>query len=133
MALYFGINLHSNNSVVSLINDNDQLICELSLQSMISRHTGLRLSSHQVKQLKHEKLAHYFEADATLFAAQQTHQLMQQLKLQIETIEDFVLARCEESEQYSRITSTPGIGKILGMTILFEIVPHRTLCTGPDG
>ncbi len=95
----------------------------LSLQSMIGRHTGLRLSSHQVKQLKREDLAHYFEADATLFAAQQTHQLMQQLKLQIETIEDYVLARCEESEQYSRITSTPGIGKILGMTILLETGP----------
>jgi len=28
MQLYCGIDLHSNNSVVSLINDEDQLICE---------------------------------------------------------------------------------------------------------
>ena len=95
----------------------------LSLQSMIGRHTGLRLSSHQVKQLKQEDLAHYFEADASLFAAQQTHQLMQQLKLQVAAIEDFVLARCQHSAHYSLITSTPGIGKILGMTILLETGP----------
>ena len=77
----------------------------LSLQSMIGRHTGLRLSSHQVKQLKHEDLAHYFESAITRFAAQQSQQLMQQIKLQIEAIEDFVLACCEESEQYARITT----------------------------
>jgi len=95
----------------------------LSLQSMIGRHTGLRLSSHQVKQLTQDQLAHYFDAKATLFAAQQTHQLMQQLKLQTEAIEGFVLARCEDSEHYALITSTPGIGKILGMTILLETGP----------
>ena len=31
MQLYCGIDLHSNNSVVSLINDEDQLICEKRL------------------------------------------------------------------------------------------------------
>ena len=235
MQLYCGIDLHSNNSVVSLINDNDQLICEkrldnnleiierhlqpyqdaisgvvvestynwywlvdgliehgypvhlantlaiqqynglkyttdetdarflahllrlnilptgyiypkaprqvrdllrrrlllvkqrtaqlLSLQSLIGRHTGLRLSSHQVKQLKQDDLAHYFESAITLFAAQQTHQLMQQLNIQIEAMETFVLARCQDSEHYALITSTPGIGKILGMTILLETGP----------
>ena len=33
MQLYCGIDLHSNNSVVSLINDNDQLICEKRLDN----------------------------------------------------------------------------------------------------
>jgi transposase len=48
---------------------------------------------------------------------------MQQLDTQIEEVETFVLARCRDSEQYSRLTSTPGIGKILGMTILLETGP----------
>ena len=95
----------------------------LSLQSLIGRHTGLRLSSHQVKQLNRDDLAQYLGADATLFGAQQTHQLMQQLNTQIEAIEGFVLARCQDSDQYTLITTTPGIGKILGMTILLETGP----------
>ena len=33
MQLYCGIDLHSNNSVVSLINDEDQLICEKRLDN----------------------------------------------------------------------------------------------------
>ena len=95
----------------------------LSLQSMIGRHTGLRLSSHQVKQLNQDTLAQYLDSGVTLFAAQQTLQLMQQLNTQIEAIEGFVLARCQDSEHYALITTTPGIGKILGMTILLETGP----------
>ena len=95
----------------------------LSLQSLIGRHSGLRLSSHQVKQLDQDALAQYLDAGVTLFAAQQTRQLMQQLNAQIDVIEGYVLARCQHSEPYTLITTTPGIGKILGMTILLETGP----------
>ena len=95
----------------------------LSLQSMIGRHTGQRLPSHQIKQLRPDALDCYFGDTATLFAAQQTHQLMHQLTTQIEAMEAFVLSHCQDSDQYSLITSTPGIGKILGMTILLETGP----------
>ena len=95
----------------------------LSLQSMITRHTGLRLTSVQVKRLTAEKLPRYFDAAATLFAAGHSLQLLQQLTGQIEEIEDFVLSHCQNDEDYSIVTSVPGIGKILGMTILLETGP----------
>ena len=95
----------------------------LSLQSMIARHTGSRLSSHDIKRLQPDELNHYFETAVTLFTAQHTQQLMQQLNTQIEEVEAFVLSHCQNSEDYALITSTPGIGKILGMTILLETGP----------
>jgi hypothetical protein len=95
----------------------------LSLQRLISRHTGQRLSSHPVKQLNQDTLAQYLDSGVTLFAAQQTRQLMQQLNSQIEVIEGYVLSRCQDSEPYKLITTTPGIGKILGITILLETGP----------
>lgn len=95
----------------------------LSLQSMITRHTGQRLSSVQVKRLTTEKLPLYFNAAATLFAAGHSLQLLQQLTGQIEEIEDFVLSHCQNNKDYSIVTSVPGIGKILGMTILLETGP----------
>ena len=49
--------------------------------------------------------------------------LYQQLNTQIEEIETFVLSTCQHSDTYALITSTPGIGKILGMTILLETGP----------
>jgi transposase len=95
----------------------------LSLQSLISRHTGERLSCLKMKQLKREQLADYFKSPASLFAAQQSLQLMTQLGTQIQAMEDFILAQCAGREAYSRITSIPGVGKILGMTILLETGP----------
>jgi len=97
----------------------------LSLQSMISRHTGKRLTSHQVKHLTQESLSLYFDSAAALFAAQHAFQLMQQLGTQVKEIEAFVLSHCKDndSEHYSLINTTPGIGKILGMTILLETGP----------
>jgi transposase len=95
----------------------------LSLQSMIGRHTGKRLSGHQVKQLTADALEKYFDHAASLCAAQHALQLQQQLNTQIEEIEDFVLSTCQQSKHYTLITSTPGIGKILGMTILLETGP----------
>lgn len=95
----------------------------LSLQSMIGRHTGKRLSCHNIKQLDGVQLKVYFPNAATRCAAQQALQLKQQLDTQINEIEAFVLASCQEDERYAQITSIPGIGNILGMTILLETGP----------
>lgn len=94
----------------------------LSLQSLIARHTGKRLTSHQVKRLQPDDLDHYLTDASALFAAQQNQQLLQQLQQQINGIEAFVLSQCEKG-LYTVLTSTPGIGQILGMTILLETGP----------
>jgi len=79
----------------------------LSLQSMIGRHTGQRLSAHQVKCLTNDALAAYFTDTAALFSARHALELQQQLNRQIEEIESFVLSTCQKSDHYTRITSTP--------------------------
>jgi transposase len=45
------------------------------------------------------------------------------LNTQIEESEAFLLTQCRESAHFSRITGLPGVGKILGMTILLETGP----------
>jgi transposase len=94
----------------------------LSLQSLVSRHTGKRLTSQQVKRLQPESLATYLTDTSALFQAQQSLHLLLCLRQQIDDIETFVLERCEK-DHYNILTSTPGIGKILGMTILMETGP----------
>ena len=95
----------------------------LSLQSMIARHTGLRLPALKVKQLTSDTLPDYFTDAASLFSARHALQLLQQLTRQIDEIEEFVLARCKNDVHYAQLTSVPGICKILGMTILLETGP----------
>lgn len=94
----------------------------LSLQSLISRHTGKRLTNQQIKRLQPESLSTYFTDTSALFQAKQSLHLLRCLRQQIDDMEAFALARCDE-EQYMILTSTPGIGKILGMTILMETGP----------
>ncbi len=94
----------------------------LSLQSTISRHTGIRLSGLKVKQLTPDTINRYLSDRSVQFSALQNHQLLQQLEEQVAAIETFVLSRCDASA-YGVITTTPGIGKILGMTILLETGP----------
>jgi transposase len=95
----------------------------LSLQSMIARHTGRRLPALKVKQLQTDTLQIYFADAASLFAARHALQLLQHITTQIDEIENFVLTSIQSSPHYDLITSTPGIGKILGMTILLETGP----------
>jgi transposase len=95
----------------------------LSLQSMIARHTGCRLSAYQIKQLQADDLRPFFTSDAALFAAEHARQLRQQLDTQVDELEAYVLSRCQDCPAYSLITTTPGIGKIPGMTILLETGP----------
>lgn len=95
----------------------------LSLQSLIGRHTGQRLNCLKMKQLKQDDLSQYFDAPTTLFAAQQTHRLMQQYNTQIKAIEDHLVKQCEQDKVYTLLTSIPGVGKILGLTIFLETGP----------
>ena len=95
----------------------------LSLQSQINRHTGQRLSAYQIKHLTQDKLATYFDDSFTESMAHHTLLLMAQLTQQIEDIENQVLKHCKSHPAYSLLNSVPGIGKILGMTILLETGP----------
>jgi len=95
----------------------------LSLQSLIGRHTGQQLTALKIKQLKTTDLLDYFPEAASEFSARHMLQLIDQLTTQIDEIEAFVLARCQQDPLYENLLSTPGIGKILGMTILLETGP----------
>jgi transposase len=95
----------------------------LSLQSLIGRHTGEQLNAIKMKQLTSKALQTYFTTPAALFAAEQSYHLVQQLNTQIESIEAYLVAECRNDKRYAQLTSIPGVGRILGMTILLETGP----------
>jgi transposase len=103
----------------------------LSLQSMISRHTGQRLNANKIKHLTEAELKEYFSTDAAQLTGLTEWYMMQELTQQISTIENFVLKECQRDELFSILTSIPGVGKILAMTILLETGPiERFPCVG---
>lgn len=95
----------------------------LSLQSLIARHSGQRLTSAQIKRLKEKELGPYFTQAASLETARIMTRLRASLTEHITAIETSVGHHCQHSEAYQLVTSVPGIGPILGQTILLETGP----------
>ena len=94
-----------------------------SLQSLIARHSGVRLSAQQVKRLNPGDLERYFTYPASLETARILHRQMAQMSQAIEQLEKRVAWDCKDSADYDLITSMPGVGAILGKSILLETGP----------
>lgn len=94
-----------------------------SLQSLIARHSGKRLSCQQVKRLEPDVLTEYFSYPASLETARILLHQMNHVSRAIDHIEKQVAAHCQRSTDYDLVTSMPGVGPILGQTILLETGP----------
>ena len=95
----------------------------LSLQSLIARHTGKRLTSPQIRKLGVDDLHGLLSDPAARLAAGSARQLMLTLGQSIARIEQDVAAWCQPTPAYPLITSMNGVGPILGQSILLETGP----------
>ena len=94
---------------------------KLSLQGLITRHTGQRLSAHQISQLDRARIREQLPAsEHAAFAGQVSWATMRALDCAIELVEKEALKHCAGRTGYRILTTLPGVGKVLGMTILLE-------------
>lgn len=91
----------------------------LSLQSLIVRHTGERLSANQVKALDTDAIADKL-ADPIRLGGQITHLARNWHEQAIKLLEDEVLKHLKPRREYQLLSSIPGVGKILASTIALE-------------
>jgi len=89
----------------------------ISLQSQIWRHTGERIASSRLKQAD-------FGVDlpgaAQKLSAQSTLQVYRAIAEQVELLEGVLLQVVRPRPDYQLLTTIPGVGAILGMTIALE-------------
>jgi len=91
----------------------------LSLQSLIARHSGQRLTANAIKALTNEQLATYLDAPI-LLGGQITHQARCWLDEAISRIERELQQRIQPRKDYQLLQSIPGVGPVLGTTIALE-------------
>lgn len=91
----------------------------MSLQSLIARHSGVRLSANALKKLESDQLATYLEAPI-LLGGQITHQARRWLDEAITQIERELQKQLTPREDYRLLQSIPGVGPALGSTIALE-------------
>lgn len=92
----------------------------LSVQNMISREFGRQISSHQVKKLVRDRAQRWPDDSVFGLAIGANLSVLRVLDEQIRTIEKTVLAKCRLRGEYAALESIPGIGEVLGLTIMLE-------------
>jgi len=96
----------------------------LSLQNIISRNNGFKIKANDVKALTTNRVSPYLADNEDLaLAGKVSKESIDFLTRQIQSIEDVAVEKIELREPYSKLLTAPGIGTILGLTIMLETGP----------
>lgn len=93
----------------------------LSLQSMITRNLGIRMSAREIKKLKEENIDKLFDSYYLRIMAKNSIAVINFLKTIIKGIEKEILSHVQLSPEFKMLQTIPGIGIILGLTIMLEV------------
>ena len=93
----------------------------LSLQSMISRNLGFKMSNNELKKLKPQDIEALFDCSNLVFMANNSLAAIEFLKKIILDIEKKVKSQVKVRKEFLILLTIPGIGNILGLTIMLEV------------
>jgi transposase len=93
----------------------------LSLQSMITRNLGYKMSNNEIKKLKEEDAVTLFDSPNLVAMAQNSISTIEFLKQVIKRIEKTVCSQVKMRKEFEMLLTMPGIGLILGLTIMLEV------------
>jgi transposase len=93
----------------------------LSLQSMISRNRGTRMSCRAIKRLDQGDAEIFFDQPHLVLAAKSNIAVIHFLTEKIRGIEKAVKSHITLREEFSYLLTVPGIGDILALTIMLEV------------
>ena len=96
----------------------------ISLQNIISRNNGIKLKVGDIKVLKTNRVAPFLERNEDLaLAGKVSKESIDFLTRQIKAVEAMVEKKTDLREPYDRLLTEPGVGKILGLTVMLETGP----------
>jgi transposase len=96
----------------------------LSLQNIITRNYGVRLKVNDVKRLRENRVTPLLEENDDLaLAGMVSKETIDFLTHKIHQIERAIEGKVELKEPYRHLLTLPGVGKVLGLTIMLETGP----------
>jgi transposase len=93
----------------------------LSFKSLYTRTSGQEMTLSELKELEMKEAQDLYAHPANQMIAGMQIKHIEQLTESIEKIEKVVMASARELPAYVKLTTLPGIGIILGMTITMEV------------
>ncbi len=92
----------------------------LSLQSTITRNLGIKMSNNDIKKLKMDDANNLFDSPDLVFMAKNNISTIKHLGRITKGIEKKVKPNVQLRKEFVMLTTIPGIGIILGLTIMLE-------------
>jgi transposase len=93
----------------------------LSIQNLVSRNSGHGISSEQIRRLDDAAIAQLCGRDPNrILALESNRAVMRCLEEQIGGLEKTLLAQAKLRPEFEKLLTVDGIGKVLGMTIMYE-------------
>lgn len=105
-----------------LVNLRSSLL--ISLQNIITRNCGMKMKTNDIKRLRENRVQPLLADNEDLaLAGQISKDTIDFLTRKIRAIENFIENKLELNDAYKNLVTIPGIGKILGLTIMLETGP----------
>jgi transposase len=92
----------------------------ISLQSLLTRQSGQRLCLSEIQKLQSSELKQYLKDEGSIFMARQNIEMIRLFSQKIMLLENYVSDKIKLKPEFEKLTTIPGIGLILGMTIMLE-------------
>jgi transposase len=93
----------------------------LSLQSLITRCSGQRVSTNKIKQFDVEDLQQLLKEEHVVLSAQANLDSISFFAQQIRQLEKVIKNKIKVKKEFQYLMTVPGIGNILAMTIMLEV------------
>ncbi len=93
----------------------------LSLQSMITRHRAINYPGSSIKTFKDQFIERLFDDPYLVLLGKKEMSTIRHLGAVINEIESAVSAKISLQKEYQMLLTTPGIGQVLGLTIMLEV------------
>lgn len=111
-----------------LLRRRSSLVCKrtsfkMMLQQICSNQVGFNLSNNAMERMETEDIEKLFKEEEWQLNGQYLFNAARYLKHQIDEIERYVMAKFKEEWSYKGLQTVPGIGEVLGLTIVLETRP----------
>ena len=105
-----------------LILVRQQTMSLLGIQAMITRYENVRLTGEKIKRSKNdeEKILCFLKDEHVRTAAQSQLKVLRCIMEEIDVLEKSIMKKLKNDPFFNLIKTVPGVGPILGMTILLE-------------
>jgi len=93
----------------------------LSVKNILARNLGIRMKTYDIKKLKVSEVKALFPDKEMQVAVTSSVGLIQHFQEEIDRIEVIITKKFKIRKEFARLLTVPGIGQILGLTIMLEV------------